>query len=94
MAGEAIPPSKFLTDLSYPSSHGLRDARQASSLSQTEDVEQTMKRQREKNYRSNRDSAAPAKPSLIVESLEDRALRAGNIQVSNGTTGQTDSASA
>lgn len=29
VAGEALPPSKFLTDLSYPSAHGLRTEREA-----------------------------------------------------------------
>ncbi len=94
VAGEAIPPSKFLTDLSYPSSHGLRGERQASSLSQPEDEEQTMKRQREKISRSSRDSAIRAKRSLIVESLEERALMAVDISISNGTMDEIGSASA
>ncbi len=93
VAGEALPPSKFLTDLSYPSLHGLRGERQASSLSQPEDEEQTMKRQREKNSRSSRDSATRAKRSLIVESLEERALMAGDISISNGTMNEIGSAS-
>ncbi len=93
MAGEALPPSKFLTDLSYPSSHGLRDEREASSLSQPEDEEQTIKRQREKLSRSSRDSATRAKRSLIVESLEERPLMAVDISIGNATMNEIGSAS-
>ncbi len=75
-AGEALRPSKFLTDLSNSPTHGLRVGGMASSLTQTEAQEQSMKRLLTKHSRSAIRPQIRNERPLRMEQLEARALLA------------------
>ncbi len=75
-AGEALRPSKFLTDLSNSPTHGLRVGGMAPSLTQTEEQEQSMKRLRKQLPRSATRPQTNNERHLRMEQLEARALLA------------------
>ncbi len=93
-AGEALRPSKFLTDLSNSPTHGLRVGGMASSLTQTEEQDQSMKRLRNKHSRSASRPQIRNERPLAIEPLESRQLLATLISVSNAMMNEIESPSA
>ncbi len=92
--GEALRPSKFLTDLSNSPTHGLRVGGMAPSLTQTEEQEQSMKRLRKQLPWSATRPQIRNERALAFEPLEGRQLLATLISVSNATMNEIESPSA
>ncbi len=91
--GEALRPSKFLTDLSNSPTHGLRVGGMVPSLSQTGEQDQSMKRLRNQLSRSASRPQIRNERPLRIEQLEARQLFA-SLSVSNVTINEIGSPSA